>query len=68
MSKANLEHFRQLVLQDTKLQQRLRDTPDSDAFMSLLIELGQEKGYGFTTDTVQAALNSQRRLWLERWL
>ena len=68
MSHANFERFRQLVLQDVEMQQQLRATSDDEAFLNLLIELGQKSGCSFTVDTVEAASNAQRRLWLERWL
>ena len=43
-----LEKFLKLVKQDTTLQERLREVPDEEAGVKLLLELGSEKGYSFT--------------------
>jgi Nif11 domain len=37
MSQANLEQLQHLVLQDTVLQERLRETADRDEFLALLL-------------------------------
>src|SRR5712691_7714315 len=44
-SAAELERFRQFVLQDLKLQRRLRDTSDQQSFVRLVVELGNDRGY-----------------------
>lgn len=68
MSSASFEQFRQLVLSDPGLQQQLRATPDLYAFLDLTVQLGVERGYDFSVEEVQAALQASRRAWLERWV
>jgi len=57
MSKANLEQFYQEVLKDQALQERFRTVAGSDSVAALAVELGQEKGYSFTAEEVQAYLD-----------
>jgi predicted ribosomally synthesized peptide with nif11-like leader len=68
MSQENFEQFRQLVLQDTALQQQLRATNDREQLVTLTQQLGAERGYSFTTEDVWEALNANQRQWIERWL
>jgi hypothetical protein len=64
----SFERFRQLVLGDATLQERLRETPDLKAFVALTLRLGQEHGYRFTAEEVENALRESRRAWLQRWI
>ncbi|MCA1992632.1 MAG: Nif11-like leader peptide family natural product precursor [Coleofasciculus sp. S288] len=59
MSKANLEQFYQDVLQDQALQEQFRTATDPDSMAALAVQLGQEKGYSFTTEEVQAYIDDQ---------
>jgi predicted ribosomally synthesized peptide with nif11-like leader len=68
MSQENFEQFRQLVLQDTTLQQQLRGTSDREQLVALTQRLGAERGYSFTTEDVLEALRAGQREWIERWL
>jgi predicted ribosomally synthesized peptide with nif11-like leader len=68
MSQENFEQFRQLVLQDTALQQQLRGTYDREQMVALLQQLGAERGYSFTNEDVLDALRAKQREWIERWL
>jgi predicted ribosomally synthesized peptide with nif11-like leader len=68
MSKESFEQFRQLVLQDTALQERLRETFDRETFITLVVRLGEERGYGFTARDVEAALRASQQAWLLRWI
>lgn len=68
MSEESLERFRKHVLQDLALQQQLRETGDHQTFLSLVVSLGEELGYTFTSEDVEAALRSSRRARLERWV
>ncbi|HEV7860429.1 MAG TPA: Nif11-like leader peptide family natural product precursor [Pyrinomonadaceae bacterium] len=68
MSQENFEQFKQLVLQDTALQQQLRSISDRDQMVALTQRLGAERGYSFTTEDVWAALHASQREWIERWL
>ncbi|HEX8852621.1 MAG TPA: aspartyl/asparaginyl beta-hydroxylase domain-containing protein, partial [Pyrinomonadaceae bacterium] len=66
-TRESFEQFRQTVLQDTSLQERLRVTNDPAAFLSLVLELGREGGHHFTAADVEEARRESRRAWLERW-
>ena len=68
MSHENLEQFRQLVLDDTALQERLRAVPVRAKFITLMLQLGAERGYDFTVDDIEDMLRANQRAWLERWL
>lgn len=56
MSKASLEQFYQQVLQDPKLQEQLRAAPDKQSIIKLAVNLGQQNGYSFTAQDVEAAI------------
>lgn len=66
-SKERFEEFRQVVLQDTSLQKQLRETHNLKAFLSLILQLGEERGYSFTAEDVEDALRKTRRAWHLRW-
>ena len=68
MPHQSLEEFRQQVLQDLSLQERLRNTTDREDFTNLMVELGQENGYNFTAEDVVDALQVARRAWFQRWI
>jgi hypothetical protein len=68
MSRESFEQFRQLVLQDAVLQERLRDTIDRGLFITLVVRLGEERGYEFTAHDVEAAMRASRQAWLLRWV
>lgn len=64
----SFEKFRQIVLQDVALQERLRVTIDPHSFVDLIVRVGAEQGCHFTPEDVQAALRESRRRWIERWI
>jgi predicted ribosomally synthesized peptide with nif11-like leader len=68
MSHENLDNFRELVLQDLSLQEKLRDIADRTVFLSIVVQLGAQSGYSFTAQEVEAALRASQRAWIERWL
>jgi hypothetical protein len=68
MSRESFEQFRQLVLQDISLQERLRVTPDHESFLALLLQLGQERDYDFTVEDVEAAIRESQMAWRLRWV
>ena len=68
MSRESFEQFRQGVLQDMSLQERLRETPDRDSFLTLLLQLGEERGYDFTVEDVEAAMLESQMAWRLRWV
>lgn len=57
----NLEQFLQMAAQDLELQEKLKAASDRDAYVSLVVELGKEKGYNFTSDRVEAALDTSAK-------
>jgi predicted ribosomally synthesized peptide with nif11-like leader len=68
MSEEQLEQFRRAVLESPALQARLRETPDRQSFVALMLRLGAEHGYQFTAAEVEGAISAARREWYERWL
>ena len=68
MSTESFEQFRQIVLQDVALQERLRATTDPRSFVDLLVRVGDERHCHFTPEDVQAAMRASRKRWIERWI
>lgn len=68
MSRENFENFRALVWKDAALQQKLRPVTNREAFQLLIVETGQERGFDFTREEVEAALQAGQRAWIERWV
>ncbi len=64
----DLERFRELVLRDFALQEQLREPADAHSFVALVLQLGRERGFDFTEDDVNAAMQAGRRVWMERWI
>jgi hypothetical protein len=64
----SFEQFRQIVLHDPALQERLRETTDPRPFVDLVVRVGGERGCIFTPEEVEAALREGRRSWIERWI
>jgi predicted ribosomally synthesized peptide with nif11-like leader len=60
MSKANLEQFYIMVQNSEELQQQLGAIQDSQIFNETAARLGQENGYSFTADEVDAFLNEKK--------
>lgn len=67
-SPAELGRFRQAVLSDLNLQQRLRETSDRESFVRLVVALGKEHGYRFTATDAEEALQAAKQAWCERWI
>ncbi|HEX9960431.1 MAG TPA: Nif11-like leader peptide family natural product precursor, partial [Pyrinomonadaceae bacterium] len=68
MSEENFERFRQIVLRDLSLQERLREIVERPAFVQKIVELGAEFGCEITTGDVEEAMRRNRRAWIERWI
>ena len=64
----NFERFGELVLEDRGLHAQLRATPHEEAFVTLAVRLGADRGLDFSAPVVRAAVQEKRRAWLERWL
>lgn len=58
MMQESLQQFFQMVSQDLELQEKLKATNDREAYISLVVELGKEKGYSFTRSQVVAVLDA----------
>jgi hypothetical protein len=67
-SQRQLEHFQRLVIADNALQEKLRHEPDRERFIALVIETGLRSGFRFTANDVGAAMQANRRAWIERLL
>jgi hypothetical protein len=67
-SPEELQRFRQMVLNDLKLQQRLRQTDDRESFIRLLVGVGRQLGYRFTAADADNALRAEQQAWFERWI
>jgi hypothetical protein len=68
MSRESFEQFRQLVLRDITLQEQLRETPDRESFLTLVVQLGEERGYHFVAEDVEAAIRDGQHAWRLRWV
>jgi len=62
------EQFRQFVLRDSSVQIRLRQTDDQYSFAKLVAKVGQECGFRFSIEDVEAALQAERTAWLRGWV
>lgn len=58
--------FQRLVVSDTALFEQLAAVCAPDAFATVAVQLGAERGLVFTADEVRAALHAARRAWIER--
>lgn len=58
MMKETLKEFFQIASQDLELQSKLKATNDREAYIHLVVELGKEKGYNFTSSQVVTALDT----------
>ena len=61
-----LGRFRELVLDDDGLRERLRAIEDRDAFIESMVAAGRDRGCAFTADEVRAELRAAQRSWHER--
>jgi Nif11 domain len=52
-----VEQFHQLVLQDTSLKERLKQSGDRESFLNLAVELGKQNGYSFTYNEAKAYIS-----------
>ncbi|QDE91071.1 hypothetical protein BHS06_20015 [Myxococcus xanthus] len=68
MSAEAFERFRLRVLEDATLQDALRETPDTPAFVARAIQLGVAHDCHFTAEDIHQALRAARRVWRERWI
>jgi hypothetical protein len=64
----DFEQFREFVLSQPPIQTRLKQTDDRRSFVQLVKRVGRELGYRFSQEDVEAALQSARKDWLQRWV
>jgi predicted ribosomally synthesized peptide with nif11-like leader len=57
----SIEQFFQEVSQDPTLQQQLQSLENREARLNKMVELGQEKGYNFTSIEVEQWLQSRSK-------
>ena len=58
MSIESVNQFFQEVGQDAAMQQQLQSATDKPSFVNKVMELGHQKGYGFSASEVETSLNS----------
>ncbi len=68
MGKVDFQDFKERVLQDQTLQERLKGIAVRLEFIDATVRLGAELGYSFTADDVEEALRESRREWTENWI
>lgn len=64
----NLARFCRLVLEDEHLLRQLRQTSELKDFIALSVQLSREHGCPVTPEEVRAALQDERRAWLQKWI
>jgi hypothetical protein len=62
------ERFREIVLADPALEQRLKSIPDWTSFVEAALGAAAERGVALTEADLRAARDQARRSWLERWV
>jgi len=60
--------FLVMVLSDNTLRDELMKAPDLPALVARARELGRERGFDLSEEELQAAVNANRRSWMERWI
>jgi hypothetical protein len=70
MSRGDFQRLRTVVLDDERLQERLRaaSTHGEDALQAGLVAAAAARGLQVDAGDVGAALAEARRAWTERWL
>jgi hypothetical protein len=60
--------IRAVVLSDVVLQEQLRAASDQAALFDMVVALGRARGFDISEEDLRAAVDINRRGWLERWL
>jgi hypothetical protein len=63
-----LERFRHVVLSDLRLQEQLRQTTETESFITLTVQLAHERGFNFTDEDVRMAMRMSHLAWMQRWI
>jgi hypothetical protein len=61
-----LAFFRREVVKNPALFEQLQHTPDTESFLTLIVELGSAHGAVFSKEEVKTALQAERQRWLEK--
>jgi hypothetical protein len=64
----DFEEFRQEVLRDPSLQQRLFGLGSKEDFVRTVVGAGSELGFEFTAVEVEEALRAAHAEWVLRWV
>lgn len=67
-SRPQLEEFRRHVLNNLELQWRLRTTDDRRSFVGLVVEVGRDCGYFFSSEDVNEVLQEERVDVFQTWI
>lgn len=66
MSEANLQQFLTKVVNDSALQDQLKNVTDKGAFAETAVRLGRQNGFDFTAADVETALFQSKQNPLEQ--
>ena len=62
---ASLQQFIQVLMKDWAMQEQLKAAPDTESFVKLAVELGQQNGYSFTAEDLEALRTQQEQVPVE---
>jgi Nif11 domain len=68
MAREDFEQFKQIVLQNFSLREKLRGFGERDELIAKVIEIGEEYGFLIMREDVEEVLRENSRLWIERWI
>jgi EAL domain-containing protein (putative c-di-GMP-specific phosphodiesterase class I) len=68
MSEKTFAQFREMVLDDPRLQARLRGIADRGEFVTAVVAVANEAGCEIAVEDVEKEINAGRRAWIERWI
>jgi hypothetical protein len=63
-----LQKFQAIVLAHPALQHELRQSPDRDSFVALMLARAREHGCALEAAEVETALAAGARAWMLRWV
>ena len=68
MSQQTFEQFRELVLDETTLQEQLRSVRTFSELAPLVLMLARERGIPIDAGDVESAWQAAQRAWIVRWI
>ena len=63
-----LQRFQAIVFADPALQRELRQAPDRQAFIALVVERSRDHGVTLDPADIETALDAAARAWTLRWI